>query len=350
MPAADDHQEDIVRYVNFHRRHFLRLSLGLAGAAALAGPGSSYACSLISGRSRLLALSWPTRPVRLVVAAAAGGAGDVAARLLEKGLPERLGQPFVVEDRNGVANVPTEAVRCALPDGYTLVVTSATNAIDTMSYGSPNCHVLDDATPVAGLLSAPLVMALGPSVPADTVPSFIAYARDNKVSMASSGSGTPSHLAGKLFKMMAGAGMAHVPYRGEAPAVADVLAGQAQVCFVTLPAALAPVRDGRLRALAVTGASRSHLLPDVPAITEFLPGYEATAWVGLNAPRNTPPEIVEKLNRAVNSALADTGVKEHLASAGATPLSGSPADYGRLIADETGRWARAVDASGAGAN
>jgi len=329
----------------FHRRHFL-----LAGAAMLAGPGSSFACSLIKGRSRLLALSWPARPVRLAVAAAAGGAGEVAAHLLEQWLSERFGQPFIVENRTGAPNIPMEGVRCAFPDGYTLVVASAATA--AMPYDGPNCRFIDDATPIASLISAPLVMAVTPSFPAGAVPSFIVHAKANPdmISVASSGSGSPSHLAGELFKTMTGVDIAHVAYRGDGPALTDLLAGKVQVCFAALPAALAHIRAGSLRALAVTGAARSPTLPDVPAIGEFLPGYEASVRIGLNAPRNTPPEIVDKLNREINAALADTKFKEHLATLGATPLPGSPSDYARLIADETDRWARAAHASGAKMN
>jgi tripartite-type tricarboxylate transporter receptor subunit TctC len=327
--------------MKFDRRHFLHL----AGAAALTAV-PALACSPIRGRSRLLALAWPSRPVRLVVASAAGDTGEVAAHLLELWLSERLGQPFIAETRAGAPNVPAAGVRCVSADGYTFVVASAASAVNATLDDNLKCNFIDDITPVASLFSTPMVMVVSPSFPAGTVPSFMAYAKASPggINMVSSGSGSPSHMAGELFKAMAGIGMAHVAHHGDAPAIADLLAGQAQVCFGALPAALAHIRAGNLRALAVTGATRSATLPDVPAMAEFLPGYEAAAWIGVNAPRNTPLEIVEKLNREVNSALADTHFKERLAGLGATPLPGSPSDYGRLIADETEKWARASGA------
>jgi tripartite-type tricarboxylate transporter receptor subunit TctC len=318
------------------RREFLRFG-GLAAAASIR-PAPAFA------------QAWPARPVRLVVGFAAGGVTDIVARLMGQWLSERLNQQFIVENRTGAAtNVATESVVRSAPDGYTLLVSTAANAINATLYDNPNFNFIRDTTPVASIISTPLVMVVNPSFPADTIPAFIAHARANpgKINMASSGSGSPPHVAGELFKMMAGIGMVHVAYRGDVPAITDLLAGQVQVYFGTLPATIEHVRAGNLRALAVTSAARSQALPDIPALAEFLPGYEATIWNGVNAPKNTPPEIVDKLNREINAALADPKFKAHLAELGATPFPGSPADYAKLVADETEKWGKVVKLSGA---
>jgi tripartite-type tricarboxylate transporter receptor subunit TctC len=322
--------------MKLRRRQFLQI----AGAAVVA-PASSRGA---------WAQAYPTRPVRLIVGFAAGGVTDIVARLIGQRLSERLGQQFFVENRTGAAtNVATEAVVRAAPDGYTLLVSSAANAINATLYDSLKFNFIRDTTPVASVIGTPLVMMVNPSFPAKTVPAFIAYAKDNpgKINMASSGSGSPPHVAGELFKMTTGIKMIHIPYRGDVPAITDLLAGQVQVYFGTLPASVEYVRAGNLRALAVTSAARSPALPDIPAMGEFLPGFEASIWNGLSAPKNTPAEIVEKLNREINAGLADPELKAHLADLGATPFPGSPADYAKLVADETEKWGKVVKLSGA---
>ena len=325
--------------MKLRRRQFLQL----AGAAMVApvSPRLSWA------------QSYPTRPVRLIVGFAPGGVTDIVARLMGQWLSERLGQQFIVENRTGAAtNVATEAVVRADPDGYTLLVSSAANAINATLYDNLNFNFIRDMVPIASIISTPLVMVVNPSFSAKTVPAFIAYAKGNpgKINMASSGSGSPPHVAGELFKMMAGVDMVHVPYRGDVPAITDVLAGQVQVYFGTLPASIEYIKAGNLRALAATSATRLRTLPEVPTMAEFLPGYEATICNGLNAPRNTPAEIVEKLNREINVALADPKLKARLAELGAVPLSGSPGDYARLVAEETEKWGKVVKLSGAKAD
>jgi tripartite-type tricarboxylate transporter receptor subunit TctC len=321
------------------RRQFLQL----AGAAIVA-PASS---------SLTWAQAYPVRPVRLLVGFAVGGVTDIVARLMGQWLSERLGQQFFVENRTGAAtNVATEAVVRAAPDGYTLLMASASNAINATLYNNLNFNFIRDTTPIASVIGTPLVMMLNPSFPAKTVPAFLAYAKANpdKINMASSGSGSAPHVAGELFKMMTGVNMVHVPYRGDLPAITDLLAGQVQVYFGTLPASIEYVKAGNLRALAVTGATRSEALPEIATMGEFLPGYEATIWNGLNGPRNTPAEIVGKLNREINAVLADPKFKARLAELGATPVPGSPADYAKLIADETEKWGKVVKLSGATAD
>jgi tripartite-type tricarboxylate transporter receptor subunit TctC len=265
-------------------------------------------------------------------------------------LSERLGQQFFVENRTGAAtNVATEAVVRAAPDGYTLLVSSAANAINATLYENLNFNFIRETTPIASIVGTPLVMVVNPSTSAKTVPAFIAYAKANpgKINMASSGSGSPPHVAGELFKMMTGIKMIHVPYRGDVPAITDLLAGQVHVYFGTLPASIEYIRAGNLRALAVTSATRLQALPNVPTMGEFLPGYEASIWNGLNAPKNTPAEIIEKLNKEINASLADPSLKTRIAELGATPLPGSPADYAKLLADETEKWGKVVKLSGA---
>jgi tripartite-type tricarboxylate transporter receptor subunit TctC len=322
--------------MKIRRRNFLQLA-----AAAMITPAIS---------PMVWAQAYPARPVRLVVGFSAGGVTDIVARLTGQWLSERLGQQFVVENRIGAAtNVATEGVVRAAPDGYTLLMSSAANAINATLYNNLNFDFIRDTTPIASVISTPLVMVVNPSFPAKTVEAFIAYAKANpgKINMASSGSGSPPHVAGELFKMMAGVKMVHVPYRGDVPALTDLLAGQVQVYFGTLPASIEYVKAGNLRALAVTGATRSAALPDIPIMAEFLPGYEATIWNGLNAPKNTPAEVVAKLNREINAVLADPKFKARLAELGATPLPSSVADYTKLVAEETERWGKVVKLSGA---
>ena len=288
--------------------------------------------------------------MRIVVPFAAGGSTDIIARLIGQWLSERLGQQFVIENRPGAgSNVGTEVVVNAPPDGYTLLLVGASSAINATLYEKLNFNFLRDITPVAGLISIPFIMVVNPSFPAKTVSEFIAYARANpgKVSMASGGNGTAGHLSGELFKMMAGVNMVHVPYRGEGPALTDMLGGHVQAMFGTMPASIEYVRAGKLRPLAVTSARRSELLPDLPTVGEFVPGYEASAVQGVGAPKATPVDIIDKLNREINAALADPKLKARLADLGATVLAGSPADFEKFIADETDKWGKVVKFSGA---
>jgi tripartite-type tricarboxylate transporter receptor subunit TctC len=321
------------------RRRFLHLA---ACAAAL--PATSRFA---------WAQTYPSRPVRIVVGVTAGGGVDIIARLFGQWLSERLGQAFVIENRPGAdTNIGTEAVVRAAPDGYTLLLASASNAINATFYDKLGFNFIRDVAPIAGIMRVPSVMVVNPSVPAMTVPEFIAYAKANpgKINMASGGSGAPSHLAGELFKMMAGVGMIHVPYRGLAPALTDLLGGQVQVVFGALTSSIEYIRAGKLRALAVTTAARAEVVPDVPTVGESLPGYEASQWYGIGAPKNTPNEIVDKLNKEINAGLADPKIRARLADLGGTPLVGSPATFGKLIADETEKWGRVVKFTGAKPN
>ena len=318
------------------RRRFLHLA---AGAAALP------AASLIAR-----AQAYPSRPARIVVPFAAGGSTDISARLIGQWLSERLGQQFVIENRPGAgSNIGTEVVVNAPPDGYTLLLVGASSAINATLYEKLNFNFLRDITPVSGINSVPFIMAVHPSFPAKTVSEFIAYARANpgKVNMASGGNGTAGHLSGELFKLLTGLNMAHVPYRGEAPALTDMLAGHVQAMFGTMPASIEYVRAGKLRPLAVTSARRSELLPDLPTVGDFVPGYETSAWQGVGAPKNTPVEIIDRLNKEINAGLADPKIKARVADMGGTVLAGSPADFGKLIADETEKWGKVVKFSGA---
>jgi tripartite-type tricarboxylate transporter receptor subunit TctC len=318
------------------RRRFLHLA---AGAAALP----------VVPRIAM-AQAFPTRPVRIVVPFAAGGATDIIARLIGQWLSERLGQQFVIENRPGAgSNIGTEMVVNAPPDGYTLLQVGASSAINATLYEKLSFNFLRDIAPVSGIISIPFIMAVNPSFPAKTVSEFIAYARANpgKVNMASGGNGTAGHLSGELFKMMAGINMVHVPYRGEGPALTDMLGGQVQAMFGTMPASIEYVRAGKLRPLAVTSARRSELLPDLPTVGDFVPGYETSAWQGIGAPKNTPAEIINKLNKEINAGLADPKIKTRVADMGGTVLAGSPADFGKLIADETEKWGKVVKFSGA---
>jgi tripartite-type tricarboxylate transporter receptor subunit TctC len=308
------------------RRQFLHLA---AGAAAL---------PLVSRIAR--AQAYPTRPVRIIVGFPAGGSGDIIMRLLGQWLSERLGQQFIVENRPGAAsNIAAEVVVKAAPDGYTLFLSSSPNAISAALYDNLNFNFIRDIAPVASISISPLVMEVNPSAPARTVPEFIAYAKANpgKLNMASSGIGGTSHVSGELFKMMTGVDMLHVPYRGAAPALTDLIGGQVQVMFDIMASSIEYIRAGRVRALAVTTAARSEALPDVPTVGDFLPG---------GAPKNTPADIVEKLNKEINAGLADPKMKARLADLGATVLALSPADFGKLIAKDTEKWAKVVKFAG----
>jgi tripartite-type tricarboxylate transporter receptor subunit TctC len=318
-----------------HRRQFLHFA---AGAAAL--PAMSRIAR---------AQAYPTRPVHFIVGLAAGGGADILARLMGQWLSERLGQQFVIENRPGAGtNVATEAVVRAPADGYTLLMVLPPNAINATLYQKLNVNFIRDIAPVAGLIRTPLFMEVNPSLPAKTVPEFIAYVKANpdKISMASAGMGTSGHVAGELFKMMAHIDMVHVPYRGGAPAIIDLLGGQVQVLFDPVSSSTEYIRAGKLRALAVTTATRSEAFPDVPTVADFVPGYEASAFFGVGAPKNTPADIIEKLNREINAGLADPKLKARLADLGGTVIAGSPADFGKLLADETEKWAKVVKFAG----
>jgi tripartite-type tricarboxylate transporter receptor subunit TctC len=315
------------------RRNFLHLA---AGAAALPA---------VSRFAR--AQAYPSRPVRLIVPFGSAGAMDITARLIGQWLSERLGQQFVIENRTGAGgNVGTEAVVRAAPDGYTLGLFGAANAINATLYDKLNFDFVRDIAPVAPIVRFPYIMVLNPSVPAKTLPEFITYAKDNpgKINMASPGIGSSPHVNGELFKVMAGTNLVHVPYRSAAAVMTDLLSGQVQLYFGTTASSLEYVRTGKLRALAVTIERRFDALPDIPAVGEFVSGYEATTWYGVGVPRNTPAEIVDKLNKEINAALADPKMKSRLADLGGTPLPGSPAQFGKLIAEETEKWGNVIRA------
>jgi tripartite-type tricarboxylate transporter receptor subunit TctC len=316
------------------RRNFLHLA---AGAAALPAV-SRFAW----------AQAYPSRPVRLIIGYAPGASADTTARLMAQWLSERLGQSVVVESRpGGGTNIATEAVVRATPDGYTLLVVGTAQAINATLYDNLNFNFIRDIAPVAGLIRFGNVVVVNPSVPAKTVPEFIAYAKASpgKISMASAGIGSGPHVAGELFKMITGVDMVHVPYRGGGPALTDLLGGQVQVYFPTTVSSIGYIRAGRLRALAVTTATRSDALPDIPTVGEFLPGYEASFWYGVGVPKNTPAEIIDKLNKEINAGLSDPKIKARLADFGAIVVAGSPADFGRLIADETEKWGKVIRAA-----
>lgn len=317
-----------------HRRQFLHLA---ASSAALAGLAPSA-----------WAQAYPSRMIRLIVAFPAGGGIDILARLLGQWLSQRFGQPFIIENRPGAGgNIGAETVARASPDGYTLLLVNSSNVINATLYDKLNFNFIADIAPVAGISAGPSVMVLHSAFPARTVPEFIAYARANpgKVNFASTGNGTNIHLAGELFKTMTGVDMVHVPYRGSASALTDLLGGQVQVMFTSIPASLEYLKDGKLRALAVTTAARSETLPEIPSVGEFVPGYEAIAVNGIGAPRNTPVEIIDKLNTAINAALADPRIKARLADLGGTVLPGTPADFGKLLAGETEKWGKVIRAA-----
>jgi tripartite-type tricarboxylate transporter receptor subunit TctC len=317
-----------------HRRRFLHLA---ASAAALPA---------ISRVAR--AQAYPTRPVRIIVGFPAGGPGDIVTRLMGQWLSERFGQPFIVENRAGAAgNIGTEAVVRAPADGYTLLLTTVSNAVNATLYDKLSFNFIRDVAPVAGVVGVPNVMEVNRSFPAKTAPEFIAYAKANatKLNFASGGNGTASHMQFELFKLMSGVSMVHVPYRGSAPALTDLLSGQIQLMFDPMPSSIGHIKAGKLRALAVTTATRSEVLPDLPTLGDFVPGYEASTWFGIVAPTNTPTEIIEKLNNEINTGLADPKIKARLAEMGGMLLAGSPGDFGKLIADETEKWAKVIRAA-----
>ena len=293
--------------------------------------------------------SYPTRPVRLIISFPAGGPNDVVARLLGQSLSERLGQPFIIENRSGAGGtVGTEVVVRASPDGYTLLQVNTPNAINATLYDNLTYNFIRDIVPVASIMRTPLVMEVNPSFPTKTIPEFIAFAKANpgKINMASGGNGTPGHVAGELFKMMAGVSMVHVPYRGGAFALTDLLGGQVQVLIDPIPASIGYLRAGKLHALAVTTTTRSDVLADVPTVNEFVPGHEASAWYGIGAPRGTPTEIIDRLNSAINACLAEPVLNARLADVGGIPFSSSPAQFGNFIAAETEKWAKVIKSAG----
>jgi tripartite-type tricarboxylate transporter receptor subunit TctC len=313
------------------RRHFLHLA---AGAAAL--PDTSWIA---------LAQTFPIRPVRLIVGFPPGGPGDISARLEGQWLTEKLGQPFIVENRPGAGgNIGTEMVVRAAPDGYTLFLVNTANAINASLYEKLSFDFLRDIAPVAGIIRAANVMEVNPSFPAKTVPEFIAYAKANpgKINYASGGNGTLTQMAVELFKMMAGVDMVHVPYRGSGTAVTALLAEDVQAMFDAIPSSIEHIRAGKLRALAVTTATRSEALPDLPVVADFVPGYEASGWYGVGAPRNTPPEIVDTLNKEINAGSVDPMMKTRFADLGGMMLTGSPADFGKIIAADAEKWAKVI--------
>jgi len=292
---------------------------------------------------------YPARPVRLIVAFPAGGSSDIVARLLAQRLSERLGQSFVVENRPGAGgNIGTEAVAKAAPDGYTLLLASNSNAVNATLYEKLSFDFLNDIAPVAGIVRWPNVMEVIPSVPAKTVPEFIAFAKANpgKINMASGGNGTSQHVAGELFKMTTGVDMVHVPYRGSGPALADMLAGQVQVMFDPIATSIEHIKAGKLRAIAVTTLTRSESLPDLPTIADFVPGYEASSWHGIGVPRNTPADIIDKLNKEIYAALADPTIKLRLTDLGGSLLSGSSTSFGKFMVEETDKWGKVVKFAG----
>jgi tripartite-type tricarboxylate transporter receptor subunit TctC len=321
--------------VKLPRRQFLHLA---AGAVALPAV-SRFAWAQV----------YPSRPVRIVVGFAAGGGVDITARLIGQSLSERLGQQFVIENRPGAgSNIGTETVVNAAPDGYTLLLATIPNAVNAALYEKLNYNFIRDIAPIATISRVPNVMAVHPSLAVKTIPEFIAYTKANpgKVNVASAGSGASDHMFGELFKMMAGVDMVHVPYRGAGPALTDLLGGQVQVMFPTMPPAIQYVRTDKLRALAVTSVVRADALPDIPTVGEFVPGYEASTWYGVGAPKNTPVEIIDRLSKEINAALGDPRMKAKLAELGGTVLPGSPADFGKLIAEETEKWAKVVKFAG----
>jgi tripartite-type tricarboxylate transporter receptor subunit TctC len=317
------------------RRLFLQLAAGVAALPALPRNAGAQ--------------SYPQRPVRLIVPFAAGGASDILARLIGQWLSERLGQPFVVEMRPGAGgNVGTEAVVTSPPDGYTLLmVNAAPSAINATLYEKLSFNFLRDMAPVGGVLRTPLVLQVNPGFSPKSVPELIAYAKANpgKIDMASAGNGSPPHVAGELFKMMAGVDIVHVPYRGGGPALVDLLGGQVQMMFGVIASSMEYIRAGKLRPLAVSTAMRVDALPDLPTVGDFLPGYEASDWYGICAPKGTPIEIIDRLNAQINAGLADPKLKARLADLGGTPLPGTPAEFGKLIADETEKWGKVVRAA-----
>jgi tripartite-type tricarboxylate transporter receptor subunit TctC len=321
--------------VNLLRRQILQFAAAAASAPALPQFAS--------------ALEYPSRPVRIVVGFAAGGSQDPIARLMGQWLSERLGQPFIVENRPGAgSNIAAEAVVRATPDGYTLLLIGPPNVINAILNDKLNFSFIRDIAPIAKIINQPLVMVVNPGIPPKTISEFITYAKANpgKINMASSGSGTSPHLTGELFKKMADVNMVHVPYRGAAPAATDLLGGQVQVMFATESSVIEYIRTGKLRALAVTTATRSDTLPDIPTISEYVPGFEASSWNGIGAPRNTSVEIIDRLNKEINAGLADPKMKARLVALGGTVLPLSPADFRRFISDEAEKWGNVIRVAG----
>ena len=320
--------------MKLHRRKLLQLA-----ACAVAFPVS---------RQKARAQAYPARSVRVVVPVAAGGANDVTARLIGQWLSEHLGQQFFIENRPGAgSNVGTESVIRAPADGYTLLIAGSNAAINPTLFQTLNFNFMRDTAPIASIVRVPQLMQVNPSLPVKSVPEFIAYAKANpgKIAMGSGGNGSPAHVIGEYFKLMTGTDLTHVPYRGAAPAVTDLLGGQIQVAFTELATSLAHIKSGSLRALAVTTATRTEALPDVPTLSEFIPGFEASQWVGLVAPKDTPSSIIEKLNKEINAALADPRMKTRFADLGGVVLPGSSDDFGKLIRDETEKWAKVIRAA-----
>jgi tripartite-type tricarboxylate transporter receptor subunit TctC len=314
------------------RRQFLHLAAGTCALPALPRVAQAQ--------------TYPTQPVRLIVGFPAGNASDILARLIAQTLSERLGQQFVVENRPGAGgNVGTEIVARALPDGYTLLLVLSSNAYSATLYDNLNFNFIRDIAPVASIVDAPYAMVVNPSVPAKTVPEFIAYAKANpgKLNMASAGIGGATHVFGELFMMMAGVNLLHVPYRGNF--MPDLLGGQVHVVFAPITHLIEYIRTGKLRALAVTSATRSAALPDIPTVGEFVPGYAASGWYGIGAPKNTPTDIIDRLNKEINAALADPKIKARLADLGAVPMSMTPAEFGKFIAGETDKWSKVIRAA-----
>ena len=313
------------------RRRFLRLSAGLAALPVL--PRIAWG------------QTYPTRPVHIIAGFAPGGGVDITARLIGQWLAERLGQNFVIENRPGAdGNLGTETVVKAAPDGYTLLLSAVPNAVNASLYANLSFNFIRDTVPVGGIIRVPMVFLVNPSVPAKTVPEFIAYAKANpdKINMASAGTGSAPHMAGALFQVMAGVKLIHVPYRGQGPALTDLLGGQVQVYFATTPGTTDYIKTGKLKALAVTTAARAQVLPDLPTIGDFVQGYEASQWYGMSAPKGTPADIVATLNKEINAALGDAKMKTRFADLGGEPLVGTSADFGKLIAEETEKWAKVV--------
>ena len=318
------------------RRTFLHLAAGVAALPVV----SRIAC----------AHTYPSRPVKIIVPFAPAGSTDIVARLMGQWLSERLGQQFVVENRPGAGtNIGTEAVVTAPADGYTLLLAGPANVISMTLYDKLNFNFTRDIAPIASIMRFPFVMEVHPSVPAKTVPEFMAYAKatPGKLNMASAGTGSATHLTGELFKMMTGLNILHVPYRGAGPALIDLIGGQVQLMFDTVVGSIEHIRGGRLRALAVTGAARSDVLPDIPTVGDFVPGYESSGWHGVAAPKNTPTEIIDKLNKEINVALNEPRIKARIADLGGTVFAGSPSDFSKLIVEETEKWAKVIKFSGA---
>lgn len=321
--------------MRFARRRFLQLAAGAAGVPALSKLARAQA--------------YPAHPIRVIVGYTPGGSADLTARLMGQWLSERLGQSFVIENRpGGGTNIATEAALRSAPDGYTLLLAAPANAINATLYNKLNYDFLHDSEPVAGLIRFPNVVVVHPSVPVKSIPELIAYAKANpgKLNMASSGNGSTIHMSGELFKMLTGTNMVHVPYRGGAPALTDLIAGQVHVMFDNIPTCAEHVKSGKLRGLAVTSTTRSEVLPDLPTVADFLPGYEASAWYGISVPKNTPADIIDRLNKETNAVLAAPAAKKRFAELGAFLLPGSAADFGKLLADETEKWGKVVRFAG----